>query len=204
MNRSGMTLMELVVGLTISGLVLSVGYAAFHSVLDHRERADEVTGALARAATQRRTLVSWLAGARLTVEEGGPEFRGLDGVEGEAWRMPDDELSFLTNAPTPLGSGHTIVRLSIDRDEDTPERGLVAELREWRGLRTERVEIEPGAAGLDLQYLSGIGGERRWLPSWISSSVLPLGVQLSLVPPQGDSLPPMLRLPVLVPLGGGR
>ncbi|HEX2091660.1 MAG TPA: type II secretion system protein [Longimicrobiaceae bacterium] len=201
MNRFGTTLIELVVGLTIVGLVLAAGYGALHSVVEHRQRADETTREVVRASTLRHTLVSWLAGAHLTVEEGGPEFRGLDGIGADASL---DEVTFLTTASTPLDGGAPIfVRLFVDRDEATPERGLVAELAEWRGSRTLRLEMEPRAAGLELRYLSGISGGERWMPSWISSSVLPRGVELTLVPPPADSLAPLLRLPIRVHLEGG-
>lgn len=200
MNRSGTTLIELVVGLTIMGIVLAGGYGAMHSILDHRRRADEATREVIRASTVRQTLVAWLAGARLTVEEGGPGFRGIDGGDGE---LPSDELSFLTTASTPLNGAPTIVRLYVDRDEKTPERGLMAELTEWRGTRTLRLEMEPGVAGLELRYLSGFSGGKQWMPSWISSTVLPRGVELDLLPLPMDSLPPLLHLPVRVHFEGG-
>jgi prepilin-type N-terminal cleavage/methylation domain-containing protein len=197
----GMSLLELIVGLTITGVVLAAGYAAFSSILDHRQRADETTRELAHAAAVRHTLTAWLAGARLTAEQDGPDFRGFD---GEHHGLPDAELTFLTTAATPLDVGHTIVRLYIDRDEATPARGLTAELLEWRGQKLARLEIDPRAAGLGLRYLTGVSGHRRWLPSWISSSVLPLGVELVLVSDEADPLPDLLRLPILVPFGSGR
>lgn len=199
-SEQGMTLMELVVGLVITGLVVTTGYAAFASVVDHRQRADEATAALARAATVRHTLTSWLAGARLSAEAMSLEFRGLDGVH-EGW--PDDELVFLTTSPTPLGVSHTLVRLYIDREDETPERGLAAELVEWRGAQTLRLEIDPHVAGLDLRFVTGLRGERRWLPSWISTTLLPAGIEMTLIPEPESELAPLLRLPILVSLGGG-
>jgi prepilin-type N-terminal cleavage/methylation domain-containing protein len=197
-GRAGMTLLELVVGLTITGIALAAGYAALSSALDHRQRATEVTGAVARAAAVRRTLVSWLSGARLTVDEGGPEFRGIDGLHGG---LPDDELSFLTTTPTEVSPSQTLVRLYVDRDERTPERGLVAELGEWRGSAPVRMEIDPRAHGLELRYLSSLSREQHWLPSWISASVLPAGLEMVVTAPPADTLPPLLGLPFLVPLG---
>jgi prepilin-type N-terminal cleavage/methylation domain-containing protein len=195
LTRQGMTLVELVVGLTITGLAFGAGYAAFASLLDHRERADSTTAATAREAAVRHALVSWLAGAVLVAEEHGPTFSGLDGRHGT---VPDSELSFLTTAATPLNTGHTLVRLYIDRDEGTPEAGLVAELMEWRGVGTARIEIERRATGLHIRYLSSIHTGPSWLESWVSGSVLPAAVELTLLAAMPDSLPPLLRLPVLV------
>jgi hypothetical protein len=193
-----MTLLELVVGLTVTGVTISAGYAAFTSIVDHRSRSQEQVDAVARAAEARRTLAGWLENARLQVDQDGPQFRGLDGVyQG----LPDDELSFLTTAQDPVGAGETVVRLFIDRDTLTPERGLTAELSPTRANAAERVEIEAAAGGLDFRYSTNALGQTEWLPSWISSTVLPLGVELRLVAQPGDSLPPLLRLPVVLPIG---
>jgi hypothetical protein len=194
-----MTLLELVVGLTVSGVTVSAGYAAFSSMVDHRARAEAQIDEVARSADGRRMLIGWLEGARLQVDQNGPLFRGLDGVYRG---LPDDELSFLTTLPGSAGAGEPVVRLHIDRDSLTPERGLIAELSRHAG--TERIEIEPRAAGLDFRYSTNALGQIEWLPSWISSTVLPLGVEVRVLPEPGDSLPALFRLPIVVPIGAGR
>jgi hypothetical protein len=207
-----MTLLELVVGLTVVGLALSAGYAGLASILDHRERVDAAATEELRAASVRRTLAEWLGGARLLVGEAGPTFQGLDGSRrvniaertGRSEELPDDELTFLTQAPTPLEGGDVIVRLYVDRDSMTPERGFSAELSTWRGSTGRRVELVPEATGLDLRYFSRVAGERGWLPSWVSSTLLPAGIELTLSAGSADSLPPLLRLPIVVPLETGR
>jgi prepilin-type N-terminal cleavage/methylation domain-containing protein len=201
MNRRGMTLLELMVGLTVTGLVLSAGYAAFSSVTDHRARAEAATGAISHAAAARRTLSRWLEGARLTVDDGGPPFQGLDGVHDG---LPDDELTFLTTTGGHPGVMETVLRLYVDRDSATPERGLSAELSELRATTLRRVEVEPAAISLDFRYFTRMLGHGEWLASWISSTVLPVGVELRLGAAKGDSLPALLRLPVAVPLGSRR
>ena len=141
-----------------------------------------------------------MSGATLLADEGGPQFRGLDGVRQDA---PDDQLTFLTTSPTPLGTGNVIVRLYVDRDDATPERGLTAAFAEWRGTATTRIELDPRVQGLDIRYLSSFQFRSGWLPSWISSTLLPSGVELLLVAAPGDTLPPLLRLPMVVPLRRG-
>lgn len=201
MNTRGLTLMELVVALAITGLIMAAGYGALGAVIDQRARATEAMDAALRAAAVRSSLEAWVAGARLSAEESGAVFRGLDGVFD---RLPDDELTFVTTASTPLGHGEALVRLYVDRDEETPERGLVAAFSEPRGTRTMRLEVEPRVAGLELRYVSHLVRGRRTLPSWISTTVLPAGVELTLVPARGDSLPALLRRPLVVPLASGR
>lgn len=194
-----MTLLELVVGLTVTGVTLSAGYGAFTSMVDHRARAADRIEGTARAAEGRRALTDWLENGRLVMDQDGPLFRGLDGVYRG---LPDDDLSFLTSGG-PGGPNEVIVRLYIDRDSLTPARGLTAELSGWRNPHAELVQIEPRAAGLDFRYSTRVLGETEWLPSWISSTVLPSAIELRILPEPGDTLPALFRLPIAVPLGGG-
>ena len=89
------------------------------------------------------------------------------------------------------------------RDEKTPERGLVAEVGPARESKRERVELVPGASALQVTYLSALSRDPVWLPSWISTTVLPRAVELR-VGGAPDSIPPLLRLPILVTLAEAR
>jgi hypothetical protein len=194
-----MTLLELMVGLVVTGTVVALGHATFASISDHRARAAEATARVAEAAAVRRTIEEWLAGTRVLVEDLTPAFAVRRGREGE---VPDDELRFFTEAETPLGPGAK-VRLWIDRDPATPERGLVAEFTERDGARQARVEIAPGAAGLTLRFLSDEGGHPLWTDDWSRAAELPRAVEVRLLGGAGAALPALLDLPILVPLGGG-
>jgi len=200
-SQGGMTLLELVVGMTIIGMALSVGYAALSTIVDHRGRVEEITDRLGRAAAQRRSLIAWLSGARLTIDPGGPSFRGLDGYFED---HPDDELTFLTSADTPLGASETVVRLFVDRDEETLEQGLTAEFSERTGTRSQVIEIEPTVIGLDVAYFSRVMAGREWLPSWVSNTLLPRGLEVQLTADVADTLPPLLALPIRVAMGGAQ
>jgi prepilin-type N-terminal cleavage/methylation domain-containing protein len=209
--RTGLTLIELVVAVTIAGIVLAAGYAALGQIADSRQRARAATDVVSRSAAIRRTIRAWVAGARLTIEEDAVVFRGLDGVHDggddprtrSRFDLPDDEVTFLTTATTPLGANGTVVRIFVDRDEKTPERGLVARLTELGSVRAATVELEPHVSSLDVRYLSSVLGAPQWLPSWISSSVMPGGVELRIGALSADSLPPLLSLPLTVAFGGG-
>lgn len=197
--RRGMTLIELIVAMAITGMTLTVGYGALSWMAGARRRTNESTDALWRAAAVRRTIEGWLAGATLAVSPDIAELRGLDGVRA---RLDDDEITFRTTAPTPLGTPETIVTLTIDHETET-SRGLVARFAEPHGARRGAITLEPRAVGLDARYLSGVSGAARWSTSWISSSVLPRGIALTLTSASGDSLPAMLRLPIVVALSSG-
>jgi hypothetical protein len=193
--------MELLVGLTVAGVALAGGYAAFASIVDHRERTTEQSEALTRDSEKRAALEDWLSGARVGVEPGGPPFSGFDGTyEGGA----DDELRFLTTARTPLDTRETLISFFVDRDDETEERGLVAVFTELRGTQREVWVIDPRVTEFDVAYLSGSLAGPLWMQSWISTTVLPQGIRISLQGEREDPLPPLLQRPILVPLGNTR
>ncbi len=224
MNRLGLTLMELIVALTITGFALTVGYAGVSSIVDSRVRLDSAMARVAEDHGIRSSLASWIEGARAVTEEDGrradprgsdqdagpgqptqsafdgPQFRGLDGVYRQ---FDDDELWFLTTATTPLGRGEFIVRLFIDREDTTPMQGLVASIAEWRGTKSAQVTVDPAVSGLDIRYHTKIFGRNQLLPSWVSSTVLPAAVEVHLTATPGDTLQALLSLPLIVTLRGG-
>jgi hypothetical protein len=195
-----MTLIELLVGLVITSLMLAGGYAALTTLVDHRASVAHSLDEVAHAASVRRSLEGWLAGAMLRPDGTGPAFRGMDGLDAG---NDDDELAFLAGSSLGPEWDESAVRLYVDRDEKTPERGLVAEVGPARGTARERVELVPGASGLQVTYLSALSRDPVWLPSWISETVLPRAIELR-VGGAPDSIPPLLRLPVLVTLGDVR
>ena len=200
-QRRGLSLLELVVALTVIAVTVAAGRAALGAVADARERArrhdDDPT---VRAASVRRQLVSWLEGAHLGDDE-VPAFQVTDHRRNG---RPDDELTFLTSALTPLGRGDVVVRLYVDREPRTPELGLVAELAERRGTRVERLVLAPTVTGLDVRCFTESRGRREWLASWLSATVLPQGVELRLFAATTEQLAPLLRVPVTVAIEGGR
>ena len=199
-RRSGLTLIELLVAITVTGMALGAGYGALSWMTRAREQSERSADAVWRAAAVRRTITTWLAGATLALAPDAADFRGVD---GERDREDDDALTFRTNAVTPLGTAETVVTLVIDRDAATPQRGLVALLEEPHGAKRATIELEPRAVALDARYLSGVSGATRWGTSWISTSVLPRGVALVVRAGRGDSLSALLRVPVVVPFASG-
>jgi hypothetical protein len=199
-----MTLIELVVALTITGFALVAGYSTYGTLADRRAIADKRADSVTQAAAVRATLGAWLANARLTVEEDEIVFRSISGTyRSPNGDMDDADVTFFTSARTPASSRGTIVHLFVGRDT-TNERGLIAELSEWRGQRRARLVLEPAVGGLDAKYLSSVLGRREWLPSWISSTILPAGVRISLTARAGETIAPLLQPPITVSLDNGR
>ena len=196
MNR-GFTLMEVLIGLTVAALALTAGFATLGFLSDSDEPVDVASALALRGATTRNLLTEWLAEARFQAGRRGETFQGLD---GEVYGTPADELIFPTTASTPLGVGTTVVHLYIDDDDATPERGLVAGLTELATDQPRLVELVPEAGSMELRFLLRVEGTvGEWVDGWISNQ-LPGAIQLALGPTRYDTLPPLLRLPLLVPL----
>jgi len=197
----GFTLMEVLVGLTVAALALTAGFATLGFMSDTDAPVDVASALALRGATSRNLLTEWLGEARYRVGRRGMTFQGLD---DEVYGAETDEIIFPTTASTPLGVGTTVVRLFIDLDNSTPERGLVAELTELPADDPRVVELVPEAGSLTLRYLLPIQGTvGEWVDGWISNR-LPQAIQLVLGPNRFDTLPPLLRYPLLVPLEATR
>ncbi|HEX6060225.1 MAG TPA: prepilin-type N-terminal cleavage/methylation domain-containing protein [Gemmatimonadaceae bacterium] len=201
MMRRGLTLLELTVALTVTATAAAAGWGALATLVDHRRRAHEATAEVERAAAVRRALVAWLEGAHAPAEGAGPPFELTD----RSFRgRPDDELQLLTSAGTPLGEGAVGVRLFVDRDHRTPERGLTAEFTDRGRGRITRLELDSSVVALEVRCLTDLLGRREWMRSWLSGVVLPRGIELRPAAAEPERLTPLLRLPLLVVVEGGR
>ena len=200
--RRGFTLLELVIALSISAIAITAGYGAFAFLVDQRGITERATRETMRSWSTRETLTEWLAGARLDPQGAlASEFKGLHGTREN---LADDELTFLTTAPTALGAGESIVHLYVARDAGGASRGLAADLELWHGARRTTVLLDSTVASLELSYRSSVFTAPVWSSSWLSNTVLPSGVRLTMLAAKGDSLPPLLRIPIVVALEGGR
>ncbi len=198
-RRAGMTLVELIVALVIAGAAIASGYQAYATLSDHRSVAAARADSIGRAFALRATLANWLTNARLTTEEDEVVFRSVDRPSrlGRDDR-PTADLVFLTSADSPVSSHGTVVHLFIARDSEGT--GLTAELSEWRGRRSARLQLEPSIDGMSVEFSSSLNGRSEWTSSWVSSTLLPPFARLTFWPRHSDSLAPLLRLPLVVRL----
>jgi len=196
--RAGFTLVEVLVGMTVAALALGAAFAALSFVGDRSRDAEASARSALEGAVAREMLVDWLSGALYRASNRAGEFQGLDADENG---LENDELYLPTTAMTPLHASTTVVRLFIDVNDTTPEVGLVAELTERVQDEPMRVELVPQAAHMELAFLPDVPDAEEWLPSWIGQGGLPRAVELRLIAAPGDSLPPLLRLPIRVAMG---
>ena len=195
--RPGMTLVELIVALVVTGMVAALGAGAFSTVVDSRARTRDVTYAVTNAAAARSLVVSWLSSGRVsTMAERPPSTTGLNLADD------DDAVLVVATTSTPLNSGETVVLLYIDRDEETPEKGLVARLEsldlgsdQVQASVTRLVQLDSTVTGLLVEYLDEQA--RRWIPRREAVTRSAVAVRMTLSATAPDTLPPLLRLPVV-------
>jgi hypothetical protein len=95
-----------------------------------------------------------------------------------------------------------VVHLFIDRDDATPLKGLVAELqsldvtsRDLQTTVTKHVQLDSTVTGLLVEYLDE--EVRRWIPRREAMTRSPVAVRLTLSATGEDTLPSLLRLPIV-------
>ncbi len=205
-ERHGLTLLELIVGLVVVALMVTAGYATFGAVIDRRAQIQETLDPVARAATLRHTLAAWLRVGQLQVAIGAVPQDGLHlGMGG--W---DNQLRFVTTAPTPMRTTPVTVFLYVNTTNPRLPRGLVALLTPQVGADSMHVQLNPVITGMRVELLPDTSNGLSWMSlqdfTRDSASVNgkparpPIAVRLTLLAATPDALPPLLRLPIVVPV----
>jgi type II secretory pathway pseudopilin PulG len=172
-----MTLMELVIGLAITGMMATAGAAAFTSIVDHRETVRKANAATERAAALREMIRSWILNGQVRVDIGGGP-RGLSRA-GQATRVTmrtgntvvdltpaknsGDQVTIVTSAVNPSMTPNLSIRLYIDVDDNTPEKGLTMEYQPNPQSSLTRRMLDSTITTLTLEYLDG--RTQRWIES---------------------------------------
>ena len=213
--RRGMTLMELVIGLAITGLMATAGAAAFGSIIDHRKVIRTATVSTERAASLRDMIQSWILAGNIQIQQGGGP-RGLRGgvgaaaVGGAASRggnsiaavtpaqASGDELTFSTSALNPSLLPNVRIRLYVDADNNTPEKGLSIEYQPNLQMPMVRKMLDSTIDTLHVEFLDR--RTNRWFVASQAATVTPMAVRISMVSGIAK-LHPILGVPMIFPMG---
>jgi prepilin-type N-terminal cleavage/methylation domain-containing protein len=229
-ERRGMTLMELVIGLAITGMMAAAGAGAFASIIDHRRIIRESSAATERGSALRETIRSWIVAGTIQIQIGGGP-RGLTRGVGtaapsrgasstaavSAAQASGDEISFTTQAVNPSMLANVRIRLYIDADANTPEHGLCMEYQPNATQPIVRKMLDSTIDTLHVEYLDGM--THRWVPSSQSAAIASqtrnvstpsiLAVRMWMVADTAAHASPLLSLPMIFtngfsPTGTGR
>jgi prepilin-type N-terminal cleavage/methylation domain-containing protein len=187
-RRRGFTLIEVVIALVITGLVVTLAYAAVQGGLDTRDR-------LTHQREQREALVTVRAMIRDALRHalpgvpGGPEvFSLVNRVTASGLAI--DSLTFLSRGiSTPYGTS-TAWRVTVH--VDTGGLHFVAMPGSTEGGDLVAAVV-PGVTGLDVQA-TGRGMVSRWMNDWNEPSVAPQGAAFSFTDATGRTQPLMSRV----------
>jgi prepilin-type N-terminal cleavage/methylation domain-containing protein len=154
----GFTLVELLVALTLAGLVVLMAHRLFAAATDAARTVQEARTALDREANARR----WLQAATLSLDVGQ---QAGDGFEGRP-----DRLSFTTWLESADG---WFVRRRVVLHHDV--RSFVAVVD-----RADTIDLATDADAVAFDYLLELGADTKWVREWISPVSAPLAIRLRL------------------------
>ena len=213
--RRGMTLMELVIGLAITGMMATAGAAAFGSVIDHRRTIETSAITLERAAALRGMIQSWLYAGTVQIQRGGGP-RGLNGANNfaafqlgnrsmtsnpasvSAAAAAGDEITFTTTAPNPAGVGTLRIRMYIDADGNTPEKGLTIEYQPNAQQPLVRQMLDSTIDTLKVEFLDT--RTNRWIHSSEAATISQWrAYRITLLHGEHGPLPAILEIPMIFP-----
>jgi len=155
MRRSGFTLIEVIIALSLAAMVVLLAHRVFASVVEGSQRVREARTRLDREANAGR----WLTAAfgSLTVGTVGGSF------DGEPARV-----SFSAWLPVASG-GFAPSRVALGLEEGR----LVARLDQG-----DSVVLADSVASATFDYLLEPGANERWVGEWISPVSAPVAVRL--------------------------
>jgi prepilin-type N-terminal cleavage/methylation domain-containing protein len=218
--RRGMTLMELVIGLAITGMMAAAGAGAFSSIIEHRRTIRDASVDTERAAAFREMLETWINAGTIQIQQGGGP-RGLTRGVGAA--LPTgggggrggmtsnsaavsaaaaigDELTFATSALNPAFTANVRIRLYIDGDNNTPERGLTMEYQPNLQQPLVRRMLDSTIDTLKVEYLDP--RTDRWVRASEAATIATqTAVRVTLLPGEKHTIPPILQVPMIFMIG---
>jgi prepilin-type N-terminal cleavage/methylation domain-containing protein len=226
--RRGMTLIELVIALVITGLMAVMGTATLGSIIDHRRIITTGTADLERASALRDQIRTWMLAGTVQIVTGGataglgrrntaiaaPSIAAPPTTTGAASGMPGmnsmapaitaavaggDEITFVTTADNPAHAPSARMRLFIDADPNTPENGLTLEFQASTATPLQRIQLDPTIGVLNVQFLDQ--RTNQWVESTQAAAITPIAVRISMAPYDGGHVPGILQLPLIFPMG---
>jgi len=205
--RAGMTLMELVVGLVITGMMAVAGTAAFTSIIDHRRTVRDASVADERASALRSMVRSWIVAGNVQIQQGGGPRLGraaasaMSQASTSAAKAAGDEVTFTTNAPNPAMLPNVRMRLFVDADAGTPEHGLTIEWQPNTASPLQRRMLDSTIDSLVVEFLDS--RTNRWYESTQAAPINPRAVRVTMLATQQNpyQIPRLLTVPMTLVVG---
>jgi len=213
-----MTLMELVIGLAITGMMAAAGAGAFSSIIAHRRIIRDASLDTERAAAFREMLETWINAGTVQIQRGGgprgltrgvgaalPTAGGRGGITSNTAAVSaataiGDEITFTTTALNSAFTANVRIRLYIDGDNNTPERGLTMEYQPNLQQPLVRKMLDSTIDTLKVEYLDP--RTDKWIRASEAATIATqTAVRVTLLPGDKHAIPAILQVPMIFMIG---
>jgi len=172
MNRRAFTLLELIVSITVAGIIALLAYASASAGFDTRDAIARHQATSEAELRTRSVLSDALRHASDEADAGNPAFELLDAIDSRG--RPADRLTFLTRGILPPLGASALWTVTLSPSSAGLEmRAAPVGGRENPNI-VARLET---VRGVDVQVMSL--AERSWTTAWPSPAQLPTAVQLT-------------------------
>jgi prepilin-type N-terminal cleavage/methylation domain-containing protein len=172
-QRSGFTLIEVLVAIVLTSVVSLLVYGAAQAARDTKARVEAERSSLQRALAMRLLLADALAGAQTTLRALDTVFLLDNRIDNRG--IPQDRLTFVASGDFPPLSPGVDWTVTLE----ATSTGLLLSGRP-RGLRARarRLALLPGVRGLEIRTKQ-TGKDVSWSSDWKYPTALPMAVQLT-------------------------
>lgn len=190
-SRRGFTLVELMLAITLTGIVAVLVYGASGVAVDTETRLSEREVSLRSERAWRAVIEDALRNLRANADYPEPTLVVESGANALGW--PTDRLEMITAGGTPPLTPDADWRVTLE----ATERGVsLTALPIGVRVPARRVVGLPEVTGLSIRVLA-TDGSAGWLDAWSDRRRLPRAVEVTLMTDTGPAGPPLL---VAIPL----
>lgn len=169
-SRKGFTLVEVMVAVTLTGVVALLAHQLFGAAADHSRRLRDARIELDRRSNAHRFLAAAFLSLEVGIDSAGPFLGDAERIQFPAWILTAD--GWLERKT---------VTLALDGD-----RWFAAAPPE------QEIELARGVTALRVDYLLEPGMESKWVAGWESAVSAPLAVRIRVT--RGERADTMLYL----------
>ncbi len=201
-RAAGFTLLEILIALTILGMISATLFLSLDGALDSLGRVRDAQEPYQRGRVARTFLASSLRSTALFSGIPGDGFVAVDSTSGS---VPRDELTFVAGTPPGSRSARMQIRVFVADSAGSPSLRLeVRALAPGDTLPTPETHVlSSDVAGLDIEFLAAAADDKSvWVERWDSRIRIPHAVRIDFVP--GPRPDPVYRAPLVVQLPAGR